>query len=133
MFFKPEVGLIDKLHQYGRQLAVLKRLYQSYALILERIIDTQQPTSSSQAYIGSNYFQRNSEKSNLASQPRDTSQLPNGDSVLESKALGVSLSMSATARFGRLRDRINLYALSEIQECLDEKESLVFLVQTIDP
>lgn len=47
---------------------------------------------------------------------------------LSTQTYGVSLSSAATVRFERLRDRINLYALSEIQECLDEKESLVFLV-----
>ena len=45
-------------------------------------------------------------------------------------SLGVALASTATVRFARLKDRINLYALSEIQECLDEKESLVFLVST---
>ena len=44
------------------------------------------------------------------------------------QTFGAPLSSAASVRFERLRDRINLYALSEIQECLDEKESLVFLV-----
>lgn len=48
--------------------------------------------------------------------------------LLSTQTYGVSLSSAATVRFERLRDRIKLYALSEIQECLDEKDSLVFLV-----
>ncbi len=43
MVTKPEVHLIDQLHQYGRELAVLKRMYQSYALIIERILSRQRP------------------------------------------------------------------------------------------
>jgi hypothetical protein len=41
---------------------------------------------------------------------------------------GVSLAKSARFRFERLRGRINHFALSEIQDCIDEKESLVMLV-----
>ena len=43
MFSKPDVKLIDDLHHVGRQLAVLKRMYQSYALIIERILERQKP------------------------------------------------------------------------------------------
>lgn len=46
-----------------------------------------------------------------------------------SESLAVPLSSTATVRFERLLDRINHLALNEIQECLDEKESLVFLVR----
>ena len=42
--------------------------------------------------------------------------------------LGPTLSSSAIVRFQRLGDRIDLYVLSEIQQCLDEKEALVFMV-----
>lgn len=47
----------------------------------------------------------------------------------ETQTLGVPLSSTATVRFERLLDRINHLALNEIQECLDEKEALVFLVR----
>ena len=39
--------------------------------------------------------------------------------------LGVSLSSPARVRFKRLRDLIELYALSEVEEYLKQKESLV--------
>lgn len=42
-------------------------------------------------------------------------------------SLGVSLSSAARVRFERLKDRIILYALSEIQECIDQKDSLVMM------
>ena len=38
------------------------------------------------------------------------------------------MSHGATVRFETLRDRIRQYALSEIQECIDEKEALVQVV-----
>jgi hypothetical protein len=41
---------------------------------------------------------------------------------------GEFLSPSAVARFERLRDRIDLYALSELKACIAEKEALVGMV-----
>ena len=41
---------------------------------------------------------------------------------------GIPLATGAAVRFETLRDRIRLYALSEIQECLDEKDALVQVV-----
>lgn len=125
MFAKPHVTLINQLHQYGRELAVLKRMYQSYALIIERVLSRQKPVNIVPA--------RGSDRQDRI----DMSQLPQeSDARSQEKVshparaeiLGVPLSSAATVRFERLLDRINLYALSEIQECLDEKESLVFMV-----
>lgn len=110
---KPEVKHIQGLHHIGQQLAVLKKIYQSYGLIIDRILERQKPvdlSSSSQLLqedLGGN-------KAVITAQNR---------------TYAVPLSSAATVRFERLRDRINLYALSEIQDCLDEKESLVFLVR----
>lgn len=115
MFTKPQVPLIQKLHQYGRELAVLKRMYQSYALIIDRILDRQKPLHSSTGHPSS---MNGSHSPTL---------ILGGEVTSEIQTFGAPLSSAATVRFERLRDRINLYALSEIQECLDEKESLVFL------
>ncbi|KMU91818.1 hypothetical protein CIHG_09558 [Coccidioides immitis H538.4] len=41
---------------------------------------------------------------------------------------GAPLKEAALNRIERLADRIRLYALSEIEECLNEKETLTFLV-----
>lgn len=117
MFIKPQVRLIQRLHQYGRELAVLKRMYQSYALIIDRILDRQKPLHSS---TGDPSSMSGSHGVALTSKGQVTSEI---------QTFGAPLSSAATVRFERLRDRINLYALSEIQECLDEKESLVFLVR----
>ena len=113
MFKKPHVDLINDLHHVGRQLGVLKRVYQSYAVIIDRVLDRQKPVNTSTA-------RRPSVSSSHGTQ--------NLDDVTDPQNYGVSLSADATVRFERLRDRINLYALSEIQDCLNEKESLVFLV-----
>jgi len=43
-------------------------------------------------------------------------------------ALGVSLSSAAKVRFERLKHRVQLYALNEVHECLDQKDSLVMMV-----
>lgn len=98
MFKQPHLELIQLLHQYGRQLSVLKRMYQSYELIIQRILDKQK------------------------------SPLPSSGTPSDATTFGAPLSPAATVRFERLQDRITHYAISEIQECLDEKEALVFLV-----
>lgn len=122
MFEKPDISHIDKLHQFGRQLAVLKRIYQSYALVIERILDRQK-LPDSLAKTTHNHIASHRTQEHEADQART-----NGVVAAEHQTFEVSLASAATVRFERLRDRINLYALSEIQDCLDEKESLVFMV-----
>ena len=116
MFTKPQVPLIQRLHQYGRELAALKRMYQSYALIIDRILDRQKPLYSS------------TEDPSSASKSHNEAMILEGQVTSQVQTFGAPLSSAASVRFERLRDRIKHYALSEIQECLDEKESLVFLV-----
>lgn len=110
---KPEVKHVQRLHHLGQQLAVLKRIYQSYSLIIERILDRQKPVDmSNSTHLLQEGF--GPDKVMLTAQTR---------------AYAVPLSSAATVRFERLKDRINLYALSEIQDCIEEKENLVFLVR----
>ena len=92
-------------------------MYQSYALIIERILGRQKPVHSSTG-----------DPSSRSGSHDDVLKL-GGQVTSEIQTFGAPLSSAATVRFERLCDRINLYALSEIQECLDEKESLVFLVR----
>ncbi|KAL9608676.1 MAG: hypothetical protein Q9167_006511 [Letrouitia subvulpina] len=120
MFSKPEVEHIKTLHIIGLQLGALKRIYQSYVLIIERILDRQKPLKGR----GSPYLNQNSIH---AEQEQDSFCVAAEDMVSSTQTFEVPMSSTATVRFERLRDRINLYAISEIQECLDEKESLVFL------
>lgn len=124
MFSKPDVKLIDDLHHVGRQLAVLKRMYQSYALIIERILERNKP-------VRTPIEQKPSQSSDhgvALSKVEQSADTQTFGVPFSSQTYEVSLSSAATVRFERLRDRINLYALSEIQDCLDEKESLVFMV-----
>lgn len=125
MFSKPEVEQIKTLHNIGLQLGVLRRIYQSYVLIIERILDRQRPLKSQ----GSTYLNQHNIN---AEQEQDSFGVATEDMISSTHTFEVPLSSTATVRFERLRDRINLYALSEIQECLDEKESLVFLVSSMD-
>lgn len=109
---KPEFRHIQRLHLIGQQLAILKKIYQSYALIIDRILERQKPVNMSNS---TQLLQEDVGEHTAVF----TAQAP---------AYEVALSSAATVRFERLRDRINLYALGEIQDCLDEKEALVFLV-----
>lgn len=131
MFTKPDIRLIDQLHQYGRELAVLKRMYQSYALIIERLLDRQKPVTlgASKSSTGSKKFLSRTlmRESNTTARLRDESPSLDSEDSEGNSTFGAPLSSAATVRFERLLDRINQLALSEIQECLDEKESLVFL------
>ena len=130
MFSKPDVKLIDDLHHVGRQLAVLKRMYQSYALIIERILERQKPVRTPIERKPSQFSDHSAQiiHDNALSEVELSADTRTFGVPLSSQKYGVSLSSAATVRFERLRDRINLYALSEIQDCLDEKESLVFMV-----
>ncbi|KAF2856212.1 hypothetical protein T440DRAFT_463549 [Plenodomus tracheiphilus IPT5] len=121
MLVKASLTHVDQLHHIGCQLAVLKRVYQSYELIIERVLKKQEATLAS--LKNSRIMSGN--ESLASSQPNTNSHgptIPEADSLL-----GVSLSSAARVRFERLKDRINLYALSEIQECLDQKDSLVMM------
>ncbi|KAL5425674.1 hypothetical protein PMIN04_002450 [Paraphaeosphaeria minitans] len=111
---------VDQLHHIGCQLSVLKRVYLAYEMIIDRVLKRQEATLASlkNSHIVSGL------ESLASSIPFNSSgpQVPEADSLL-----GVSLSSAARARFERLKDRIKLYAMSEIQECIDQKDSLVMM------
>lgn len=130
MMKRPNVALVGDLHSIGRQLAILKRMYQSYNLIIDRILEKQKP-------IDDLIERRLTSKDTDGGQPLNgvplitrkvTAESRKFDDGAAPQTFGVPLSSAAAVRFERLRDRINLYAISEIQDCLDEKESLVFMV-----
>lgn len=108
---------VDQLHHIGCQLSVLKRVYQSYELIIERVLKKQEVTLAS---LKNSHIMSGIES--LESTVPGGLTIPEADSLL-----GVSLSSAARVRFERLKDRIILYALSEIQECIDQKDSLVMM------
>lgn len=127
MLVKANLTHVDQLHHIGCQLAVLKRVYQSYELIIERVLKKQEATLAS---LKNSHIVTGVDS--LASSYPVTGtggpQIPEAESLL-----GVSLSSAARVRFERLKDRIILYALSEIQECIDQKESLVMMVSSLPP
>lgn len=127
---RPNVKLVEDLHIIGRRLAVLKRMYQSYNLIIDRILENQKPIDNSiERRPGSRA--RNGGQ-NLSGVPLTTGEVTKDSDIHTDhgapQTLGVHLSQAVAVRFQRLRDRIDLYALNEIEDCLDEKESLVFMV-----
>ncbi|KAL5393486.1 hypothetical protein DPSP01_000302 [Paraphaeosphaeria sporulosa] len=120
MLVRANLEHVDQLHHIGCQLSVLKRVYLAYEMIIDRVLKKQEATLASlkNSHIVSGM------ESLASSIPINSSgpQVPEADSLL-----GVSLSSAARARFERLKDRIKLYALSEIQECIDQKDSLVMM------
>lgn len=127
MFQNADTDLIKSLDLVGRQLTVLKLIYQSYELIIQRILrhsESEDSTRSEARRVSlMNQF---SGLPDLSSSQRSAT-LP----MQETASLGdttLNLPLSARVRFERLRDRVRLYALTEIEECLKEKDSLVFMV-----
>ncbi|KIV85904.1 hypothetical protein PV11_01556 [Exophiala sideris] len=133
MFEAANLELIKKVHDVGRQLTVLKLMYQSYELIVSRLLYRQQ--SARHSDLGSLAPMDQGRSHNVAGSDHESStpatHLQRAQSELMYSDYGsgprVKLSLSAVVRFERLLDRIKLYALTEIEECLKEKESLVFM------
>ena len=117
MFTTADLQHVDDLHHYGRQLAVLKRIYQSYSNLIERVLDGSKQTE----YTGSNMSE------NTAQTQQGFEPMENNETTM-STSIGVPISTKARVRFERLKDRIGLYCLNEIQDCIDEKDALVLLV-----
>ena len=118
----PDVKLVGDLHKIGRQLNQLKRVYSSYELIVERLIQRQNTLNGA-----ATSRQRDSNTANEDLQGSQT--MLNSTLTLDREStLGVPMTAEAFTRFERLRDRIRLYALIELEDCLKEKETLVSLV-----
>ena len=124
MFEKPAVELIENLHRVGQHLVILQRLYQSYALIVDRILERHR-------LVDDCAIRRPS------TQLPDAPSLSNNGTAIDclgvnarqqGRRFEVPLGSGAAVRFERMKDRIQLYALCQIQDWINEKESLVFLV-----
>ena len=115
MMTSAEVDDVEALHQIGRQLTVLKRVYESYETIVSRILQKQRYLLPEAAVVAR----------------RESSHEPNPFHAYQPGQrleATIPLASSALGRFERLLDRICLYALAEIEECLAEKEALVLMV-----
>ncbi|KAK3672525.1 hypothetical protein LTR78_007575 [Recurvomyces mirabilis] len=115
MFKSPKLCHIDRLDCIGKELGVLKRHYLSYNRIIDRLLEPQVATPAS--LQGSHVISETSELSSLSTvRPMVTE---------KESLLGVSFTSAARSRFRRLKDLIDLYALSEVEEYLKQKDSLV--------
>ncbi|EER28026.1 hypothetical protein CPC735_033620 [Coccidioides posadasii C735 delta SOWgp] len=138
MLEKPQVDLITDLHGMGRELAILKRLYQSYELIATRILNRQGQMMEQTRRVNTRTASQVRGLHKYTSEPmrneswRSFPTERDCDESIEDFGLqqigGAPLKEAALNRIERLADRIRLYALSEIEECLNEKETLTFLV-----
>ncbi|KAK5168012.1 uncharacterized protein LTR77_006579 [Saxophila tyrrhenica] len=114
MFEAPKLCHIDRLDAIGTELGVLKRHYSAYNRIIDRLLEPQTSTTASM---------QSSRSNTEASQSSLDTVRP---LVTEKESmLGVSFSSAARVRFKRLRDLIDLYALSEVEEYIKQKDSLV--------
>lgn len=130
MMDRPNFDLVKNLHSIGRQLADLKRVYESYIFIIDSILEEQpsidNPTGRRPLSEDDN---RKKYLSRTLNTPKGvTANFRQVDDSGAPQLLGVRLSQAAALRFKRLKDRIDLYALREIEDCLDQKESLVLMV-----
>ncbi|KAI1627359.1 hypothetical protein EDD37DRAFT_259469 [Exophiala viscosa] len=133
MFEAANLELIKQVHNVGRQLTVLKLMYQSYELIVSRLLYRQRSPRQSDfgtlATVDQGRYHSVAGGDHASSTPATHLQMPQSEPMYSDEGSGssVKLSLSAVVRFERLLDRIKLYALTEIEECLKEKESLVFM------
>ncbi len=132
MLEKADLTIVDRLHQIGCQLAVLRRVYQGYDLLIDRLLGKREV---SQASLQNSYQDPGPGLDGLSasmssSQPGMMAHHHGGlGGGGESRVYGVFFSSASKVRFERLQHRIQLYAMNEVNECLNQKESLVFMVR----
>lgn len=118
MLEKADLEHINELHHIGRQLSCLQRLYHSYKNIIDRLLSRHlSPAIAQRGGAAMRPFSHPIARDELIQ--RAAAHADPGDQ------LGVYLTSAARVRFERLRDRIGLYALSEIDECIKMMDSLV--------
>ena len=118
MFARPQLRHIDRLDHVGKELNVLRRHFESYNRIIDRVIEPQTATAASL------------QNSRVAGSNASRTSLDTVRPMITEKEsmLGVALSSAARARFKRLRDLIDLYALSEVEEYIKQKDALEGIV-----
>ena len=115
MFAAPKLHHVDRLDTIAKELGILRRHYEAYNRIIDRLLEPQAASTAS--------LQNSRVVSNASSLSVETAR-PVVVTAQES-LLGVGLSSAARVRFKRLRDLIDLYALSEVEEYIKQKDSLV--------
>lgn len=115
-----EVEDIEALHELGRQLTVLQRVYRSYEKIVDRLLQRQR-----QLLTSSPRSLHQQQHTSDTAPSIDTTETVHQDTANTQKT--VLLPLPTVTRFERLLDRIRLFALTELDDCLAEKESLVLM------
>lgn len=107
----PELDHLTELNKLARQLDTLKRMYETKRIIVDNILCRHENSLSYRKY-----------GSPQPATPRikDTFVPTSGNPDI----LGVPLNALSVAKFERLRDRIKLYALGELESLLSEKGEL---------
>jgi hypothetical protein len=116
MLKKAELSHISRLNHIGRQLGVLSRIYTSYGALIDSVLEKQE---ASLASLKNSYLVDSPDVNSMMS-----SQMIHPTAV---EMLGVSLSSASRVRFERLKHRIDIYALSELKECISQKDNLVMM------
>jgi hypothetical protein len=115
MLQKAELSHINRLNHVGRQLAVLSRLFTAYESLVDSVLEKQE---ASQASLNN---------SHALDSPGFNSMMSSHMQPSPEELLGVGLSSASRVRFERLKQRIRMFAISEVNECLSQKESLVMM------
>ena len=123
MIVSAEVELVRTLHQVGKQLTTLKLVYKSYQAVVGRLLERHR------SLLAQDHMLRRNSNSGLFRAFSD--EFADEFAPFEAKNSGdthVRLTTNALARFERLSDRIEICALTEVDECLKEKDALVLMV-----
>jgi hypothetical protein len=143
MLHKADLSYIEELHHIGRELTVLRRIYQAYKQLITQLLEIQK-TRKQQLRVAEEILHQRGGPEPILSPPLDAvaaaaAAAGSGQplqSCIESlgaiapNTVGPVLTSEAVSRFERLRIRIESYVLSEIQECLGEKDTMAFMVTT---
>ncbi|KIW87678.1 uncharacterized protein Z519_11652 [Cladophialophora bantiana CBS 173.52] len=129
MFKAADVSHVKKVHEIGTQLTVLKLMYESYEWIVSRLLHSQRLAMDANSLLLSPQSTFHNPDLKTGSHQSPGAQLAAYEEgfLADDSRSNVKLSFSAVARFERLLGRIRLYALTEIDECIKQKESLVLM------
>jgi hypothetical protein len=130
MFEAAHVEHVKQVHEIGTQLTVLKLMYQSYELIVSRLLHSRRSARGASIALLSPQIRPDREFNPNRDTPGSELAVREDIFLDDETESNVKLSSSAVVRFERLLDRIRLYALTEIEECIKEKESLVLMVRS---
>lgn len=125
MVEQPTLKHVDRLDRIGNELGVLRRHYDAYLRIIDRLLEPQEHTLASLQNSQVAGFDDCGSTATVRPPMNDESLLREDESTS-----GVSLSWAALVRFRRLRDLIDLYALKEVEEYMKQKESLLAMASS---